>query len=176
MSVISPFDREELCQRVQVSSPFPFFYIDGFLEERFAHEVAAAFPGYEEAVEIGHRFHAVNEKKKVQVSDAALFPPALARLHVALVEPAFCEALGEIFGIPHLLPDPLLEGGGLHLTSGGGHLDVHVDFNYIAERKLHRRLNILVYLNQDWQEGWGGELEPVGPGGEALRAAFCAGV
>src|SRR6202042_3254254 len=40
-----------------------------------------------------------------------------------------------------------------------GRLDVHVDFNYIADRRLHRRLNILIYLNKDWRPEWGGEIE-----------------
>ena len=50
-------------------------------------------------------------------------------------------------------------GGGIHQTGPRGHLDVHVDFNYIVDRKLHRRLNILVFFNRDWKEEWGGKLE-----------------
>ncbi len=40
-----------------------------------------------------------------------------------------------------------------------GHLDVHVDFNYLEERQLHRRLNILIYFNKDWDPEWGGNIE-----------------
>ena len=39
-------------------------------------------------------------------------------------------------GIPNLLADDQLVGGGIHETGPRGHLDVHVDFNYIAERDL----------------------------------------
>jgi hypothetical protein len=36
---------------------------------------------------------------------------------------------------------------------------VHIDFNYIEERQLHRRLNILIYFNKNWEEEWGGHIE-----------------
>jgi hypothetical protein len=58
-----------------------------------------------------------------------------------------------------LLADEQLVGGGIHITGPGGRLDVHVDFNYIADRKLHRRLNLLLYLNEPWQENWGGQFQ-----------------
>jgi len=47
----------------------------------------------------------------------------------------------------------------MHLTGPGGRLDVHVDFNFIEERKLHRRLNLLLYLNPIWEESWGGHIQ-----------------
>ena len=61
--------------------------------------------------------------------------------------------------MPKLLGDEKLMGGGLHATGARGHLDVHLDFNMIRDRALHRRLNILVYLNKGWHEDWGGEFE-----------------
>ena len=64
-----------------------------------------------------------------------------------------------MFDIPNLLADPELVGGGMHQTGPRGHLDVHIDFNFIPERSLHRRLNILVYFNKDWKREWGGEIE-----------------
>jgi hypothetical protein len=80
-------------------------------------------------------------------------------LNEVLSEPHFLELLSDVFDIPKLLPDEELAGGGMHQTGPRGRLDVHVDFNYIPERQLHRRLNILIYFNKDWQSEWGGNLE-----------------
>lgn len=159
MSLIRPIDVEAYRQKAQQAEPFPFISIENFLEADFAREVMQSYPDYDTAQGMGHSFHAVNEKKKVQICDSAKFPPPVLALHEALAAPAFCAQLGRIFGIPNLLADPLLDGGGMHLTAARGHLDVHVDFNYIAGRQLHRRLNILVYLNEGWQEEWGGAIE-----------------
>src|SRR5438034_178076 len=41
----------------------------------------------------------------------------------------------------------------------GGFLKVHVDFNVHPKLKLDRRLNMLIYLNKEWREEWGGDLE-----------------
>ena len=57
------------------------------------------------------------------------------------------------------MPDPHLEGGGLHQIVPGGHLGVHVDFNRHPRTGLERRLNVLMYLNRDWKEEYGGALE-----------------
>src|SRR5262249_17045361 len=136
-----------------------FFCIDGFLDEAFAEQVLAAFPSFNEAAQIGRMFSAVNEKNKIQVTDATRFAEPIMKLHRALADPEFCEMLAEVFAIPNLLPDEELVGGGMHQTGARGHLDVHVDFNYIEERQLHRRLNILVYFNKDWKQEWGGNIE-----------------
>lgn len=106
---------------------------------------------------MGFEFHALNEKLKVQVTDSAKFPEAVRRLSVALSSPQFLEQLEYITGIPKLLADPEFHGGGMHLTGPTGRLDVHVDFNLL--NGLHRRLNILVYLNPVWEESWGGNIE-----------------
>ncbi len=157
--VINPIDREAVRSQVRAAEPFPFVCIDDFLDHDFAVEVAAAFPTFEEAVRLGDRFNGVNEKGKIQIPDARLFPPPIARLHRELASPAWLELLSDVMGIPRLLADPDLIGGGIHETRGGGHLDVHVDFNYVRAKALFRRLNILVYFNAGWQEEWGGQIE-----------------
>jgi hypothetical protein len=58
-----------------------------------------------------------------------------------------------------LVPDPYLEGGGIHQIGTGGYLKVHADFNWNERLNLYRRLNILIYLNDSWDESWGGALE-----------------
>jgi hypothetical protein len=108
---------------------------------------------------MGFQFNALNEQRKVQVTEATRFPGPVARLNEALSSPAFLKDLEYITGIPNLLADARLAGGGMHLTGPGGRLDVHVDFNFDENIKLHRRLNILVYLNPVWEPTWGGEIE-----------------
>jgi hypothetical protein len=62
-------------------------------------------------------------------------------------------------GATGLVSDPFLEGGGLHQIARGGRLAVHADFSVHPRLGLDRRLNLLLYLNRDWDEDWGGELE-----------------
>jgi len=159
MEIIRPIDRDSLRERVRKAEPFPFFFIDNFLDEAFADQVLHAFPSFEEAAQIGHMFSAVNEKKKIQVTDSTKFARPIAELNRALAEPEFLALLSDVFELPGLFADEELVGGGIHQTGPRGHLDVHVDFNYIEDRQIHRRLNILVYFNKGWQPEWGGNIE-----------------
>jgi len=138
---------------------FPHFCIDEFLDEDFAREVCDAFPAYVEAEKMGTSFAAVNEKRKTQITDARLFPAPIRRLHEILASDDFVAGMSTMSGIQGLVADPMLSGGGIHETSEGGHLDVHVDFNFNDSLGLYRRLNILVYFNADWKEEYGGVLD-----------------
>ena len=160
-AVIRPFDLEALRKQVAATAnqPVPHFCIDNFLQPDFAERVYSEYPSLDFAKKHGRGFDAVNEKGKIQVTDSSLFPPAIKQLHEALSDPGWLEALGYAMNIPNLVADPKLIGGGLHVTGPQGHLDVHVDFNYIEDRQLHRRLNILIYMNKDWQDDWGGFFE-----------------
>ena len=71
----------------------------------------------------------------------------------------FMRFLEQLTGIDHLLPDPHLAGGGIHLSRHGGHLGIHADFNWHEKLQAHRRLNLLIYLTPDWRREYGGELE-----------------
>ncbi len=157
--LIRPFDRDVLRQQFASAGPFPFVKIDEFLDQAFAKEVAAAYPAFEVATKNGRTFQSVNERKKVQVTNVELFPQPVRRLNELLASKEFLSDLSHITGIPRLLADEELVGGGMHITGPGGRLDVHVDFNYIESRKLHRRLNLLIYLNPTWDEGWGGHIQ-----------------
>lgn len=157
--LIRPLDREALKQAFETATPFPHIVIDEFLEPDFAAEVAASFPSFEEARQKGFEFNFVRERRKIQVSDSAHFPAPVARLNEALASRSFLEDIEYITSIPNLLPDPALGGGGMHVTGSGGRLDVHVDFNFNEELNVHRRLNILIYLNPDWNPAWGGQVE-----------------
>jgi len=141
------------------AEPYPFFVIDDFLEEEFARSVIDVYPRFDDATRVGLHFEKLNETGKVQITDSALFPAPVADLHAALSSPTFLATLSEITGVPELLADPKLHGGGMHITRTSGRLDVHADFNFLADQRLFRRFNILVYLNPTWDPSWGGGLE-----------------
>jgi Rps23 Pro-64 3,4-dihydroxylase Tpa1-like proline 4-hydroxylase len=144
---------------VDGAKPFKHFCIDNFLEESFAEEALASFPSFEQASQLGRGFATVNERNKIQITDSSKFPTPILRLHEALASQEWLDLMSHVMSIPKLLADPELVGGGIHETGPRGHLDVHVDFNYIKERDLHRRINILVYFNKDWKKEWGGNIE-----------------
>ena len=74
-------------------------------------------------------------------------------------QPPFLDFLERLTGIAPLIADDTFTGGGVHVSSAGGYLDVHADFNLHPDSGLHRRLNALLYLNRDWNPSWGGQLE-----------------
>lgn len=157
--MLAKLDREALRREFINAEPFPYVVIDNLLDPAFAQQVAAAYPTFEGAMAQGKTFMDVNERKKVQVTDAKLFPGPVAQLNRLLASPEFLADLSYVAGIPNLLADEQLVGGGMHITGPGGRLDVHVDFNLIQDRKIHRRLNLLLYLNPTWNESWGGQLQ-----------------
>ena len=157
--LIRPFDRISLRQQFAGASPFPFVKIDEFLDPGFAKQVASAYPTFQAATAQGQTFQSINERKKVQITRAELFPQPVRRLNELLASQEFLSDLSYITAIPNLVADDALVGGGMHITGPGGRLDVHVDFNYIESRKLYRRLNLLIYLNPAWDAAWGGHIQ-----------------
>jgi Rps23 Pro-64 3,4-dihydroxylase Tpa1-like proline 4-hydroxylase len=157
--MIRPLDRERLRQEFNSAQPFRFFVVDNFLDDGVAQRVFDSYPSFDEALKAGRQFKAVNELRKVQITERTKFSPIVDELGQAIQSPQFLADLSYITGINNLLGDNEFEGGGMHLTGPGGRLDVHVDFNYIEGRKMHRRLNLLLYLNPVWEDAWGGHIE-----------------
>ncbi len=159
LPLLNEINIDAMQEKMAAAPAFPHFCIDNFLEEAFAQQVHDAFPSFDEAEKMGKLFKAVNEKKKVQITDAGKFPPAILKLHELLASKEFVDNMSKMTGIKNLIADPALAGGGIHATNSGGHLDVHIDFNFDTRTQLHRRLNILIYFNKDWPEEYGGYLD-----------------
>lgn len=159
LKLLNEINVDALRRQVSATDPFPYFYIDNFLESGFAEEVCNSFPDYKQALTIGKTFNAVNEVNKVQVTDETKFPGPISKLNSLIKSQEFIDMLSEIMGIENLVADKNLAGGGIHETSEGGRLDVHVDFNFNDDLKLFRRVNILIYFNKDWKREYGGILD-----------------
>ena len=92
-------------------------------------------------------------------TDLAGIGPAYREFYDYMRSPTFLDAMSRMLGIPDLLLDPQMYGGGTHENLEGQELDPHIDFNYDPVRRWHRRLNLLVYLNKEWDLSWGGGIE-----------------
>ena len=101
----------------------------------------------------------VNSKKFANTNRAA-WGATLREIEAVFASPRFVAFLEALTGIEGLLPDPQLDGGGLHRSLRGGHLNVHADFTaHRVQPTWRRRVNLLLYLNEQWEAAWGGDLE-----------------
>lgn len=137
------------------SQPFPYGVIDGVFDDDVLDEIISEF---ESPKESWHEFDTKYEKK-LQKSDDETLGPATINLIQYMNSVSFLSFLEDITGIDGLIPDPYLVGGGLHKIEKGGKLGIHVDFNWHAKMRVFRRVNVIVYLNRDWIEDYGGHLE-----------------
>ncbi len=87
------------------------------------------------------------------------FPTNVKKIIDIATSKTFVDWLEKVTGIENLLIDEKFLGGGMHETSNGGFLDMHADFNFNKDLNLYRRLNLLIYLNSNWQDEYNGNLE-----------------
>jgi hypothetical protein len=150
-------DVDRLRQTYQAASPFPHAVIDDVLPTHVFARAMAEFPAADHPM--WSPYLHINEAK-FAATQPATWGPTLRAVAEALAGDDFVGWLGELTGFGGLLADPLLDGGGLHQTVRGGHLNIHADFT--AHHRIanwRRRVNVLLYLNDSWDESWGGELE-----------------
>ena len=138
------------------AKPFPHVVFDDFFDPALLDLVLAEFPKPGEI-----KWKRFDNEREIKLASAAesSFGPATRLLLYHLNSITFLEFLGSVTGIANLIPDPCFEGGGLHQIVRGGKLGIHADFNKHTRYGLDRRLNLLLYLNKDWREEYGGHLE-----------------
>jgi hypothetical protein len=139
------------------AEPFKHVAIDGFFENAFAEDLLAKFPAFNPALAKNEIYKGVWGKAVNE--DIRAIAPVYQSLYQLVASDEFLDNMSKITGIPDLLIDPKYYGGGTHENLHGQDLDPHVDFNYDEAQQLHRRLNLIVYLNKDWRPEWGGALE-----------------
>ena len=147
------------------ASPFPHIVIDDLLQPEVVDYLASLFPPIAQKSEQGAASYLELEdgsraqEGKHWISRELAVDPAFRRLYWELNSGPFVRFLQRLTGLGRLLPDPYLLGAGLHQTQKGGFLKVHADFSRHPDLQLQRKLNVLIYFNQDWQDEYGGELE-----------------
>lgn len=147
---------DALGARFASAEPFPHLVIDDFFAPGVAERLLAEFPGFEQGNFVGDDGQPGGKSTLDKVRQLG---PAYRALDDAIQSPAFLQALSRLTGIDGLLYDPWYLGGGTHENRNGMSLDPHVDFNFHPSERWHRRLNLIVYLNPEWEAQWGGCFE-----------------
>jgi hypothetical protein len=138
------------------AKPYPHVVFDNFFDPELLDIVLGEFPR-PDAIK-WQRFDNAQEIKLASAAESS-FGAITRLLMYHLNSITFLEFLSQVTGIENLIPDPSFEGGGLHQIVPGGKLGVHADFNQHRNYGLDRRLNLLLYLNKNWAEEYGGHLE-----------------
>lgn len=139
------------------ADPFPHIMIDNFLPDDLAETILSNFPDKPVDKEVNFNMGYAGQFKRQ-------IPPAHCNeynrnLFAFFNSEPMLQFLESITGIEKLIPDPYFTGGGYHEISAGGLLGIHADFRVNKQLNLNRRINMLIYLNKNWQEEWGGCLE-----------------
>jgi hypothetical protein len=151
------FDPAALREQYTTAEPFPHIVMDGLFDDAGLEAVLAEFPSPEEMKWM--RFDNAREKKLGFFYATSTISDAVRRFLDVMNSFEMLLFLEALTGIEGLIPDPYFGGGGLHQIERGGFLKIHADFNVHPKLKLDRRLNMLIYMNKEWREEYGGHLE-----------------
>lgn len=125
--------------------PFPYAVIDDYLTTETVSAINEEWPH--------DGWHKENGKGQIKWNQPRVTPTAQK-----VIDAVNLSQIESITGINGLIADPELSGAGLHCIPSGGFLKMHCDFN-THRNGWHRRVNMLVYLNEKWRDTWGGYLQ-----------------
>lgn len=147
-------DVEGLLQRFVTAQPFEHVVIPGFFKEDVARAIVEEFPDPDYQ---WHKYDNPIERKYAR--DDIMNLPAIKHVFETLQGEPAVDLMRQVTDIPDLTTDPYLHGAGLHAYPRGGKLDMHLDYSIHPHTGMERRVNLIVYLNEQWQsDEYGGQL------------------
>lgn len=154
-------DLIEVAQRYskeyQSGAPFPNIHFNDFFSADFLETVLEEFPDLSKT---NARSYKNKQEIKLAGKGEQSFGLATKKFMHFLNSEPFLQFLQILTGIKEpIIGDPYFLGGGQHEIKKGGLLKIHADFNKHPTLELDRRINVLVYLNKDWEESFGGHFE-----------------
>ena len=150
-------DPRPLREQYATAEPFPHIVLDGLFDDDVLDAVLREFP--DRGAMKWREFDSPTEKKLGYYHETSSISKTVRDFLNDMNSFEMLLWLEAVTGIEGLIPDPYFGGGGLHQIEPGGFLKVHADFNVHPKLKLDRRLNMLIYLNKDWRDEYGGHLE-----------------
>jgi Rps23 Pro-64 3,4-dihydroxylase Tpa1-like proline 4-hydroxylase len=150
----------------QLANPFPHIVIDEFMSEFDAMFISKEMDNYTMWGSDGSEYSKHAQVNKFftpwcddNIEDIKRDMPLTWKYLQYYNSPEFLRQLEDLTGIKGLIADDLYEGGGVHKIESGGKLSIHTDYSKHPRKDLYRRINLLIYLNEDWDPNWGGSLQ-----------------
>jgi len=138
------------------SNPFPYVIIPDFINTEYYNKIKSNFPSepdenwwkYENPLEV-----------KYALDNLELMDGVISNVFYALSHDNTIDKFKKIFNIPDLEYDPHCHGAGLHMHPRYGRLNMHLDYEIHPLSNKQRLLNIILYLNDDWNPDWNGDTQ-----------------
>jgi len=158
------FDHFEVCaaedkDNFEQAHPFSHIFYDNLFNSAYLNEVLKEFPHPKNQIWQTVQNREIQVKQRTNWQTEHDIPQYILGLVQILNSGRFLRALSTLTGINGLIPDPYYTGGGLNQILPGGELAVHVDGNWHDLMGIHRRLNVILFLNQNWHTNYKGQLE-----------------
>ena len=145
------------------AQPFPHIVIDNFLPPSLLNGVIDDFQNYNNWGWDNSDYSKDHQVKKFFSpwnNDGDTTLPINTKLILNYFNsPDVISMLEKLTGIEGLIADPTLLGGGMHKIESGGKLSIHADSRKHTINGDYRRINLLIYLNKDWNKEWGCSLQ-----------------
>ena len=153
---------ERLSSEYKKNKPFPNIVIDNFFNQKTYKVIHDNFPNpnskiWKEPTNLNTVRKMVTKRGKLNLKEY-LFSDTQRRILMELNSSLFLSFLERLTGIQGLLPDPYFAEASFACAKDGGYLNMHADFSHQDKTKLERRVNVLIYLNNDWKKSYNGNL------------------
>ena len=151
----SPEAAKALHEEFKNAKPYKYLVLENFLNDAVATDLFSNFPAIEN---LNVKRKSLNEDKSEDYHFER-WAPVFSELRQVIASQEFCSWMSTITGIDELTTTNDSLGSGVHQGKNGSYVDVHLDVNMNAKAGLWRRINLLIYLNKNWQPEYGGDLE-----------------
>lgn len=148
-----------------VDIPFKHILIENFLNDdiykRIHDDFAFDSNNLNETNKLKNSWYKYENPLEVKYTNNHIdtYPESIKDLFNELSKDIIINKCREIFDINDLQYDPHFHGAGLHVMPRYGRLNIHLDYEKHPVLNKQRRLNLILYINDEWDETWNGATE-----------------
>lgn len=135
--------------------PFPYAVFDDLFDVKSLENINSEITQANFALD---ERNLLDEEVKIRsdFEDNEALPPETRRVFEVINGGKFLSLVSKLTGIDGLISDPYYDGGGVNIIKDNGTLAVHVDGTHQHRMSVARRINAILFLNEDWNPDWNG--------------------